>query len=176
MASSSPKVGILLHLPHAAGRLYANVSRGFRSTDVGVIADPTLPFITEWAYETGAASRAPADLNATMALFRTPTSATSRASTRSRCPRPAEARAGGRGVELGLQAQVTPGLSVSGDFTAVDAKYKSLITEEGDTLSGTRIFNTARFVGSFAVAVGATQFVLEFQGQLQPGGTLHAVR
>ena len=44
----SPKLGALYHLPRAVD-LYANVSRGFRQTD-GVIEDPTLPFITAWAY------------------------------------------------------------------------------------------------------------------------------
>jgi len=47
----SPKLGALYRLSKAAA-LYANVSRGFRSTD-GVIEDPTLPFITAWAYEAG---------------------------------------------------------------------------------------------------------------------------
>ncbi|HEX4575098.1 MAG TPA: TonB-dependent receptor, partial [Gemmatimonadales bacterium] len=47
----SPKVGALYHLGLPVD-LYANASRGFRQTD-GVITDPTLPFITEWAYETG---------------------------------------------------------------------------------------------------------------------------
>src|SRR5205807_7232830 len=47
----SPKLGALYHLPWV-GDLYANVSRGFRQTD-GVIADPALPFITAWSYESG---------------------------------------------------------------------------------------------------------------------------
>jgi outer membrane receptor protein involved in Fe transport len=44
-----PKFGLLYHIP-AIGAVYANVSRGFRQTD-GVVQDPALPFITEWAYE-----------------------------------------------------------------------------------------------------------------------------
>ena len=43
----SPKLGALVRLTDNLGA-YANVSRGFRSTD-GIIDDPTLPFITAWA-------------------------------------------------------------------------------------------------------------------------------
>ncbi|HVX42226.1 MAG TPA: TonB-dependent receptor, partial [Gemmatimonadaceae bacterium] len=47
----SPKLGAFVHLTPTVG-LFGNVSRGFRSSD-GVIEDPTLEPITEWAYETG---------------------------------------------------------------------------------------------------------------------------
>ena len=63
----SPKVGALFRVTDALG-LYANVSRGFRATD-GVIEDPTLPFITVWAYESGVKLNV-GQVSATAALFR----------------------------------------------------------------------------------------------------------
>src|ERR1035437_3279719 len=52
----SPKAGILIRpfagIGHQKFGVFANVSRGFRQTD-GVTADPTLPFVTVWDYETG---------------------------------------------------------------------------------------------------------------------------
>ena len=63
----SPKVGALVKLTDALG-VYANVSRGFRATD-GVIEDPTLPFITVWAYESGLKLNV-GGVSATAALFR----------------------------------------------------------------------------------------------------------
>jgi outer membrane receptor for ferrienterochelin and colicin len=56
-----------------------------------------------------------------------------------------------QGVEVGLHLQATEALAVSTDWTFTDAKYRDLVTEEGDTLSGTRVFNTARFVGTAAL-------------------------
>ena len=52
----TPKAGILaasvLDGGLAGVKLFANISQGFRQTD-GVIADPTLPFVTVWDYEAG---------------------------------------------------------------------------------------------------------------------------
>jgi iron complex outermembrane receptor protein len=116
-----------------------------------VIEDPSVPFITEWAYEGGVKVDLK-QVTASAALFQVDVS-----NEQTFDPLTLTSTSGGtsrrKGIELGLQAQVTPALSVTGDFTAVDAKYQNLITEDGDTLSGARIFNTARFVGSFAVAV-----------------------
>ncbi len=144
-----PKFGALYRIPGFGG-LYANVSRGYRRTD-GVIEDPSVPFITAWAYEGGVKVDLK-QVTASAALFQVDVS-----NEQTFDPITLTSTSGGKsrrkGVELGLQAQMTPGLSVSGDFTAVDAKYQNLVTEDGDTLSGTRVFNTARFVGSFAVAL-----------------------
>ncbi|HKT61374.1 MAG TPA: TonB-dependent receptor, partial [Gemmatimonadales bacterium] len=143
----SPKFGALYQL-HQQVDVYANVSRGFRQTD-GVIEDPTLPFITAWAYETGVKLDA-ARVNASIAAFRMDVS-----NEQTFNPLTLTSTSGGRsrrqGVELEVQARATDALSVSTDWTFNDAKYRSLVTEDGDTLSGTRVFNTAKFVGSAAV-------------------------
>ena len=138
-----PKFGLLYHMPEI-GALYANVSRGFRQTD-GVISDPTLPFITEWAYEAGVkVDRGPVDGH--VALFQidvsneqtfdpiTLTSVSGGASRR-------------RGVEAGATVRVSDALALSTNWTFLDARYERLITEDGDTLNGARVFNTARYVG-----------------------------
>jgi outer membrane receptor protein involved in Fe transport len=139
----SPKVGVLYHLPFPAD-LYANVSKGFRQTD-GVIEDPTLPFITEWAYETGVkvdTRRAAASI----ALFQVDVS-----NEQTFDPVTLTSFSGGtsrrRGVELGLVARPGAAVSVRTDWTLNDARYRELITEDGDTLNDARVYNTARYVG-----------------------------
>jgi iron complex outermembrane receptor protein len=140
----SPKLGVLLHLRRAAA-FYANASRGFRQTD-GVIDDPSLPLITAWAYESGVKF----DLrraNIDIALFRMdvsdeqtfdPISLTSTSGGHSRR----------QGVEIDVRANLGDALALDGDWTFTDAKYGNLVTEDGDTLSGARVFNTARYSGS----------------------------
>ena len=139
----APKLGLLYHVA-SFGALYANVSRGFRQTD-GVITDPTLPFITEWAYEAGAkVDRGP--IAATVALFRTDVS-----DEQTFDPITLTSTSGGasrrRGVEIGLTVRASDALALSADWTFLDARYEHLVTEDGDTLSGARVFNTARYVG-----------------------------
>ena len=148
----SPKLGVLLHL-RRTGALYANLSRGFRSTD-GVVADPTLPFITEWAYETGLHL----DLhrvNGTMALFRTdvsneqtfdPIHLTSTSSGRSRR----------QGVQFSLVGRLSEAARLTGSWTFTDAKYLDAVTPDGGLLNGTRVANTAKYVGSAGLDVGPT--------------------
>lgn len=143
----SPKFGALYHLPSQVD-LYANVSRGFRETD-GVIEDPTLPFITAWAYETGIKLNT-RRVNASIAVFRMDVS-----NEQTFDPLTLTSTNGGRsrrqGVELGLQARPTDAVTVSADWTFNDAKYRDLVTPDGDTLSGARVFNTAKVVGSAAI-------------------------
>ena len=143
----SPKVGLLAHLPRLID-LYANVSRGFRQTD-GVIRDPNLPFITAWNYEAGL--KLDRDrVSGSAAVFRmdvsneqtfdpiTLTSVSGGASRR-------------QGIELSLQSALGRVASFSTSWTFVDAKYRRLVTEDGDTLSGARVFNTAKYVGSMVL-------------------------
>ena len=143
----SPKLGALYHLPKI-GDLYLNVSRGFRSTD-GVIEDPSLPFITAWAYETGLKIDG-RYANASIAVFRMDVS-----NEQTFDPITATSTSGGKsrrqGIELELVARPLPAVNVSGDWTFTDAKYRQLITVDGDTLNGARVFNTARYVGTVAV-------------------------
>ncbi|HUL68891.1 MAG TPA: TonB-dependent receptor [Gemmatimonadales bacterium] len=145
----SPKLGALVHLKHLVS-LYANVSRGFRQTD-GVIRDPSLPFITEWAYEAGTKLDGK-KWNASVALFRADVS-----NEQSFDPITAVSTSGGQsrrqGVDLDLRIQPSPALGLTTAWTFTDAKYQQLITEDGDTLSGARIFNTARYVGTAAIDI-----------------------
>ena len=149
----SPKIGALVKLTNDLG-LYANVSRGFRATD-GVIEDPTLPFISVWAYESGLKLNV-ANVNATAALFRMDVS-----NEQTFNPLTSGSSSGGasthQGVELSLRAPVTRSLTLSGDWTFNDARYKHFIAQaeddpsQVDTLSGLRVYNTARYIGSAAL-------------------------
>lgn len=145
----SPKLGALYHFPRYLD-LYANVSRGFRQTD-NVIGDPTLPFITAWAYETGLKIDAKG-VNASVAYFRTDVS-----NEQTFDPIRLESTSGGRsrrqGVDLELVAHLSSAVRVNARGTVTDAKLRRLITEEGDTLDGARVFNTAKFVAAGGVEV-----------------------
>jgi outer membrane receptor protein involved in Fe transport len=145
----SPKLGAVYRVgPEAGVDLYANVSRGFRQTD-GVIEDPTLPFITAWAYESGIRLNG-RRVRASAAVFRMDVS-----NEQTFNPVTLSSTSGGQsrrqGVELELDASLGAGVVLEADWTFNDAKYRRLITEDGDTLSGTRVFNTARYVGSAAL-------------------------
>jgi iron complex outermembrane receptor protein len=146
---ASPKLGAVYHIPRLFD-LYANVSRGFRETD-GIITDPTLPYITAWAYETGIKVDAKR-VNASVALFRMDVS-----NEQTFDPLTLTSTSGGQsrrqGVELAVQARATDAVSLSADWTFNDAKYRNFVTEDGDTLSGARVFNTAKFVGVAAAEV-----------------------
>ncbi len=148
----SPKLGVLLHL-RRTGALYANVSRGFRSTD-GVIADPTLPFITEWAYEIGLHLELHR-VNGTMALFRTDVS-----NEQSFDPIHVTSTNGGRsrrqGGQLSLVGRLSDAVRLTGSGTFTDAKYLDAVAPDGVSLNGTRVANTAKYVGSAGLEVGPT--------------------
>jgi outer membrane receptor protein involved in Fe transport len=143
----SPKLGAYLGVGRGLG-LYAGAYRGFRSTD-GVITDPSLPLITAWAYE-GGVKVDRRRFAASAALFRMDVS-----NEQTFDPIRAVSTSGGasrrQGVELEMDARPSPAVTVTGDWTFNDAHYTRLITEEGDTLSGARVFNTARWIGAAAV-------------------------
>jgi len=130
--------------------VYANASRGFRSTD-NVNSDPTLPFITAWAYESGLKIDR-GGFSGSAALFRMDVS-----DEQTFDPVRLETTAGGasrrQGAELGVQLVAAPGVVASGDWTITDAKYRQLVTDEGDVLSGVRVFNTATYVGTTALDI-----------------------
>jgi iron complex outermembrane receptor protein len=145
----SPKLGISYQLLPFAD-VYGNISRGFRQTD-GVITDPSLPFITAWNYEAGIKFRnslAAVDL----AVFRmdvdneqtfnpiTLTSSSNGASRR-------------QGVDITMHARVSNAMEVTSTWTFTDGKYRQLITPDGVTLSGSQIFNTAKYVGTLDLDV-----------------------
>jgi outer membrane receptor protein involved in Fe transport len=142
----SPKLGALYHLMIPVD-FYANVSRGFRQTD-GVITDPTLPFITAWAYETGVKLDTRA-VTGSLALFRMDVS-----NEQTFNPATGRSTSGGasrrQGVEVELAARLIPGLSASTDWTFNDARYRQSIAVDSTSLNGLRIFNTAKYVGTVA--------------------------
>lgn len=143
----SPKLGAYLGVGRGLG-VYAGAYRGFRSTD-GVITDPSLPLITAWAYE-GGVKVDRERLAASAAVFRMDVS-----NEQTFDPIAARSTSGGasrrQGVELEVDARPSPAVTVTGDWTFNDARYTRLITGDGDTLSGARVFNTARGIGAAAV-------------------------
>lgn len=149
----SPKLGALLRMTPELG-VYGNVSRGFRSSD-GIITDPSLPPITEWAYETGLKfDRAGASASA--ALFRADVN-----NEQTFNPVTLESSNGGasrrQGLELDWRVPTLDGAAtVDGEWTFNDARYRSLVAvpEEGGApvmLNGLRIFNTSKYVGAAGV-------------------------
>ena len=146
----SPKLGALAQLNRAVG-IYANVSRGFRSSD-GVIEKPALPLITAWAYETGLKFNFRQG-SASIALFRMNVS-----NEQTFDPITLASTSGGKSRRQGVEAEASVALApvarLNLSATINDARYEQLITEEGDTLSGQRVFNTARFIGSAGLEVG----------------------
>jgi len=153
-----PKLGALYHLKHAVD-LYANVSRGFRQTD-NVIDDPSLPFITAWAYESGVKLDL-ARINLSVAFFRTDVS-----NEQTFNPVTLASTSGGRsrrqGIDADLVAQVASGVRLSARGTITDAKYRSLVTAEGDTLDGARVFNTAKYVAAGGIDVAPEMAIWRF--------------
>ena len=145
----SPKIGALYRLTPLLD-LYGNLSRGFKQSD-DVIDDPRLPFITAWAYETGIKLSGPR-IDASVALFRTDVN-----NEQTFDPIRLESTSGGRsrrrGIEVSLSGRLSSAVRVRARGTLTDAKYRRLITEEGDTLDGARVFNTARYVASGTVEV-----------------------
>lgn len=146
---ATPKLGALYHFPRL-GAVYANVSRGFRQAD-GVISDPAIPFITSWAYEAGLKLDL-ARVSGTVALFQTDVS-----NEQTFDPITLQTTNGGqsrrRGVEVELAVQPAPAVHLSADWTFTDATYRDFITPDGDNLSGTPVFNTAKYVGITSVDI-----------------------
>jgi iron complex outermembrane receptor protein len=144
----APKLGILYHVP-TLGAFYGNVSRGFRQTD-GVVTDPSLGFITEWAYEVGAKVDTRV-VSGGLALFRMDVS-----DEQSFDPVRLRSTGGGasrrQGLEVEVRVRPAAALALSADWTINDARYRRLVTVT-DTLDGARVFNTARYVGTVGLAV-----------------------
>jgi outer membrane receptor protein involved in Fe transport len=189
----TPKLGAMLRVTSDVG-LFANASRGFRSTD-GIISDPSLPFITEWAYESGLKYDR-AGVSATATLFRMNVS-----NEQTFNPLTAGSTNGGssrrQGLELDWRLHVARRAVFSGDWTLLDARYTSetAVPEDADpdeppmVLDGLRVFNTARYVGDAALELApaaawrlrvAANFVGKYSPFDEPGellapyGLLHA--
>ena len=149
----SPKGGALFRLTsHTAA--YANVSRGFRSTD-GVINEPALPLITAWALE-GGVRYARDGMHASAALFRMDVS-----NEQTYDPIARGSSSGGasrrRGLELAWGVPVVKGVHLGGEWTFNDARYtrQTIAPDDGApaVIDGMRVYNTARYVGVAALEV-----------------------
>lgn len=145
----SPKIGLAARLTEDA-TAFANVSRGFRSTD-GVISDPTLPLIQTWAYEAGIRLRR-GDASTTVALYRMNVNneQTFDPLTRGSSSGGASRR---QGVEVDWTLPVVWSITTHGAWSFNDAIYTSS-ARAGDNpasptiLSGLRVYNTSKYVGS----------------------------
>jgi len=148
----APKFGLLYRLPLGLD-LYGNISKGFRQTD-GVIEDPTLPYITMWAYETGV-KLSSGVVSGSVALFRDDVS-----NDQTFDPVTLNAVSGGasrrQGVEVEFEVRASQAVRLSGDWTFQDARYTSNTLTEVDSvdggssladLNGLRVFNTSKYVG-----------------------------
>jgi outer membrane receptor protein involved in Fe transport len=145
----SPKVGTLLKLTPALG-LYANASRGFRSTD-GIISDPTLVPIIAWSYETGLKLDL-MSVSATADVFQMDLS-----NEQTFNPLNGNASNGGssrrRGLELGLKTTPAKNGSLTADWAFLEAKYRALTVDDEAgpiVLNGVRVYNTAKYTGAAA--------------------------
>ena len=108
-----------------------------------------------WAYESGLKFNV-AGVNATAAVFRMDVS-----NEQTFNPLTSGSSNGGasrhQGVELSLRAPMSKSFTLTGDWTFNDARYKRLITQAEDdpthvdTLSGERVYNTAKYIGSAAL-------------------------
>ncbi len=157
----SPKAGALLHLSHSLG-LYANASRGFRSSD-GILTDPALVPITVWAYETGLKYDVNL-LSATAAVFRMNVS-----NEQTFNPLTSGSSNGGssrrQGVELGLRTSAVRHTAIAADWTFNDARYthQTMAPEDDPSnpldLNGLRVYNTAQYVGSASIDIAPTALI-----------------
>lgn len=156
----SPKIGAMYSFPQYVS-VYVNASRGFRSAD-GTIENPALPFITAWAFETGVKFDASA-ASGSLALFRMDVS-----NEQTFDPIMLVSNDGGssrrQGVETELTLQCTSEIRLTTDWTFNDARYTKLVTEQRDTLSGARVYNTAKFIGIAALDISpSAQWDVRFE-------------
>jgi outer membrane receptor protein involved in Fe transport len=139
----SPKAGVSFQ---ASGSLevFANVGRGFRAPD-GVIGDPGLAPVSEWASEAGARWRSER-LEASLVAFRLdvrgeqtfdPVTLTSSPQGRSRR----------QGIEADARVGLLHGLALFAHGTLNDARYGSFVDAGGTDLAGAYVFQVARAVG-----------------------------
>ena len=145
----SPKFGLSYELFPFAD-LYGNISKGFRQMD-GVISDPSLPFIAAWNYETGVKFRnsfAAVDL----AIFRMDVN-----NEQTFNPVTLVSTSGGssrrQGIDVAAHISINSTVGLGANWTLTDGKYRQFVTAEGMNLSGSQIFNTAKYVGSLELEV-----------------------
>ena len=168
----SPKVGAMVHVLPWLG-VYANTSKGFRSSD-GVLEDPTLIPITVWAYEAGIKIDT-AGYAASVDVFRMNVS-----NEQTFNPLTSGSNSGGRsrrqGIELDVRAPIAPITTISTEWTLNDARYVHFVAEPEDPaeppidVSGLRVYNTARYIGSAALDLRTDDGVTPGKWNLRVGG------
>jgi outer membrane receptor protein involved in Fe transport len=166
----SPKLGALYQLTDWLG-IYGNVSRGFRSAD-GILEDPSVPPITAWAYEAGTKFDFKGG-GASLAVFRMNVS-----NEQTFDPITLTTTNGGTSRRSGIEADanyaLTGAIRLDVAATINDAKYESLVTPDGDTLSGVTVYNTSKYVGAAAIEIAPPaakwhgRFATNFQGPYSP--------
>ena len=172
----SPKAGILIRpfagIGHQKFGVFANVSRGFRQTD-GVTADPTLPFVTVWDYETGVKFDA-GSWTVDASLFRMDVS-----NEETFDPALNAVIGGGQsrrnGLDLAVSGRLAAGVTADASFTVLDGFYTHFVNPaDGVDYSHTPIFNTSRYVGAVHVdfdvpaQIWVAQVGASFQGAYTP--------
>ncbi len=151
-----PKFGLMYTLPGDVA-LYGNVSKGFRQDD-GVIADPTVPYITVWAYEVGL-KRTVGPVAGSVALFRDDISNDETVNPVTLVPENGGSSTR-QGVEITFAARASSSVQLTADWTFQDARYTSNTTVAVDSadggvayvdLDGLRVYNTSKYVGVAAL-------------------------
>jgi outer membrane receptor protein involved in Fe transport len=168
----SPKAGALVHVLPWLG-VYANASKGFRSTD-GILEDPTLVPITVWAYETGIKLDT-AGIQVSLDVFRMNVS-----NEQTFNPLTSGSNRGGQsrrqGIELDVRAPLTRIAAISTAWTLNDARYVHFIAQPEDPaaapedVSGLRVYNTARYIGATALDLRTDDGVTPGKWNLHIGG------
>ncbi|HKG92497.1 MAG TPA: TonB-dependent receptor [Gemmatimonadaceae bacterium] len=137
---ATPKLSALLRLSPAVSA-YAAFNGGFRAAD-GVIGEPSLEPIREWASEVGLRAEG-RRFEGSAALFdvevrneQTFNPVTLTASARGRSRR--------RGVEVDARVGVIPAVALFGHATVNDAHFLELVNDEGESLAGEPVFGVSR--------------------------------
>ncbi len=139
----SPKAGVLFQ-PAAALGIFANLGRGFRAPD-GVIGDPGLQPVSEWATEIGARWSAER-FEASLVAFRLDVRGEQTFNPVTLASSP-QGRSRRQGLEADARVGIVPGLALFAHGTLNDARYVSFVDDAGTDLSGHDVFQVARGVG-----------------------------
>ncbi len=137
---ATPKLSALARLTDVLSA-YAAFNGGFRASD-GVVADPTLAPIREWASEIGIRVAMPR-LEGSVALFRVDVR-----NEQTFDPVTLSSLSSGRSLRQGIEADgrmaIGAGIALFTHATFNHARYTDRSTVEGETLSGTPVFGVSR--------------------------------
>lgn len=140
-AIATPKLSALYRLGPVLSA-YAAFNGGFRSPD-GVLADPSLEPVREWASEVGL--RASSDrFEGSIALFEVDVRHELTANPLNVEEIVARGSSRRAGIEVDGRVGIVPAIALFTHATVNDAKYLHLVTEDGDTLDDKPVFGVAR--------------------------------